>query len=273
MAKKDEENRELILFCARVGDNSVIHEARMGFAGASRHDRATKLIEQVRKIADAKIQGSNDKIFPEGIGEPGEYEFFDIEGGKLPHNILVEEIPKPGLLFAVRKEANSSIPTEVVPFMYSSRYEEDDSFKEYREGNGPKFEPKEMAMFDVFISYSTEDSKLADEIRSLFDDQELRCFFAEKDIHSGKRWREEIRKSMSSSRVVVLLLTPNSVNSKWVMCEAGAFWALQKPIVPAYMFINLGDIPELITEYQCRKIETTQQKNDFVNEVCRLCRE
>lgn len=124
----------------------------------------------------------------------------------------------------------------------------------------------------MFVSYAAKDSEVAKELQRALQRKGLDCFLAEKDLTAGKVWREEIRDALHLSRVFVLLLTPNSVTSKWAMCEAGAFWALRRPIVPAYMFVNIGDVPEIISEYQCRRIESYSDRTDFVREVYSLCR-
>ena len=149
--------------------------------------------------------------------------------------------------------------------------EKSEGFEGFMSGKGPRFEPTEVYRFDVFVSYSVRDSKLALEIAEAFSEKGLVCFLSEKDIRAGKIWREEIRDALWSSRVVVVLLTPDSVKSKWVMCEAGAFWVLKKPLIPAYVYVEIDELPELISEHQCRHIEASSDRAAFINEVFELC--
>jgi hypothetical protein len=127
--------------------------------------------------------------------------------------------------------------------------------------------------YDVFISYSTQDCDIALELFGLFEKRKLKIFLAEKSIEAGIEWSEKIRESLAKSKVIVFLLTPNSIQSKWVMFEAGASWALKKDIVPGHMVFNFpNDIPPLFRKFQCRSIFTNSERSNFVNEVCRLCR-
>jgi hypothetical protein len=55
------------------------------------------------------------------------------------------------------------------------------------------------------------------------------------------------------------------------MCEVGASWALGMPLVPALLYVDPKTLPEVITAYQCRRIETVQGRKALVDELERLC--
>lgn len=63
-----------------------------------------------------------------------------------------------------------------------------------------------------------------------------------------------LRSTQPSSRVHldpgtnnrVRLLTPKSIESDWVMCEAGACWVLEKPIIPAVLYVDVKTLRELM---------------------------
>ncbi|MBU2693008.1 MAG: toll/interleukin-1 receptor domain-containing protein, partial [Candidatus Eisenbacteria bacterium] len=127
--------------------------------------------------------------------------------------------------------------------------------------------------FDIFISHSHKDHGAANDIVKAFERVGLRCFLAEKDICAGKLWKDEIRDALAGSSVVVLLLTPNSISSNWVMCESGACWALRKPLAPALIHVDIGDVPEVINAFQCKRFETAADRESFVDQVRRMCQE
>jgi hypothetical protein len=79
--------------------------------------------------------------------------------------------------------------------------------------------------YDVFISYSHLDNELANSLYSKLKSAGLRCFLSEKDIGAAERWESRIREALRSSQRVLLLITPNSKNSNWVIAEACAAWA------------------------------------------------
>jgi len=84
--------------------------------------------------------------------------------------------------------------------------------------------------FDVFISYATGDSAIANELRDDLEQNGLKCFMAEKDIQVAAEWQNSIRGALHGSKRVLVLLTPRSVNRPWVLMETGAAWALRKPL-------------------------------------------
>ena len=174
------------------------------------------------------------------VGPPDKFLFFDLSGNRLPTEVRADEVPKPGVVIGIRPETKDLVDlAPVIALQIGSELEKHERLKEFINEHG-NFEPRPIAKYDVFFSYSTMDRELAGDISKIIEEKDLRVFVAENSIAGGQIWREEIREALSLARVMVILLTPNSVNSAWVMCEAGAAWALRKPIVPAYMFIDLN---------------------------------
>jgi len=126
---------------------------------------------------------------------------------------------------------------------------------------------QEPPPYDVFISYSHKDEELAKELRQLLEGKGLKCFVSGMDIPSGDPWAETIRDALKGSQELLLVITTDSIRSKWVMCEGGAGWALGKPMVPALLKIEPDSLPEPIKRHQARKIETTAQKESLAKEI------
>ncbi len=121
--------------------------------------------------------------------------------------------------------------------------------------------------FDVFISYASGDSAIADELRSDLEKNGLRCFMAEKDIQVATEWQDSIRAALIGSKRVLVLLTPRSINRPWVLMETGAAWALGKPLIPALSHVAANELLDPIRRHQARVIETTAQRQSLVNEL------
>src|SRR5207245_1644073 len=51
-------------------------------------------------------------------------------------------------------------------------------------------------------------------------------------LSAGEDWTPKLREEIARSDVFVVLLSPASVRSDWVLQELGAAWGLNKPIVP-----------------------------------------
>lgn len=128
-----------------------------------------------------------------------------------------------------------------------------------------------LSRFDVFLSHSTKDVALAHELARALERLDLQCFMAERDIEAGRHWKEEIRIALRLSKVAVVLITPAAARSNWVLSEAAASWALGKPLIPALVNVDLKDLPQIITEFQCRVYETMTQRRAFAQELRRIC--
>lgn len=121
--------------------------------------------------------------------------------------------------------------------------------------------------FDVFISYASRDSAIANELRNDLQKNDLKCFMAEKDIQAAMEWQDSIRDALKGSKRVLVLLTPRSINRPWVLIEIGAAWALGKPLIPTLFQVTAKELFDPIRLYQARVIETTVQRQLLVNEL------
>ncbi|MEW5895521.1 MAG: toll/interleukin-1 receptor domain-containing protein [Candidatus Omnitrophota bacterium] len=120
---------------------------------------------------------------------------------------------------------------------------------------------------DIFISYSEKDERLAEEFLNLFSEKNIACFMAKKSISSGFDWETAIKERLKHSKEVVLLLTPNSIQSQWVLLEAGAAWVMDKPLTPCVFFADINQLPSVITKKQAKNIQTNADKLQIVNEI------
>lgn len=120
---------------------------------------------------------------------------------------------------------------------------------------------------DVFLSYSSKDTDVANELVQIFIDNGLSCYMASKSLSGGELWEEAIRRALFRSKELVVLLTPNSIKSSWVMIEAGAAWVLQKPIIPCIQYVKASELPEPISKHQAVSILTYEDKKNIAQQV------
>lgn len=121
--------------------------------------------------------------------------------------------------------------------------------------------------YGIFISYANEDANLAEELKNDLERKGVRCFMAKKDIAGGARWEPGIREALMASKRILLLLTPNSKDRRWILLEIGAAWALEKDIVPALVQVSPSELEDPIRHCQARVIETSAQRNRLVEEL------
>jgi len=90
-----------------------------------------------------------------------------------------------------------------------------DNFIEYMAslvGTGIEF-------YSLFISYSTKDQEFADRLHADLQAKGVRCWFAPHDMRSGKKLHEQIDEAIRVHDKLLLILSPASMESEWVMTE------------------------------------------------------
>lgn len=84
----------------------------------------------------------------------------------------------------------------------------------------------------VFLSYSEADKTYARKLRSSLSQRLNLQIFTAETLSAGEDWVSQLKDELSQCDIFVVLLSPDSVDSKWLLHELGAAWALNKPIIP-----------------------------------------
>jgi hypothetical protein len=233
--------------------------------------------EPVRRFLEPAIKhpmGLDGERVPNvSHGAFDEFRLFDYDCDPVRSDVTVAEVPEPGVLIVVRTPPAAAVDDKSdVPIQYVMKYQLEDSVpgKSFLSSAQARYRAAFPARYDIFLSYSSKDQGIGRELQERLRSNGLTCFLAENSIGSGSRFTEAIREAVQQSRILLLLLTPNSVRSQWVMCEVGAFWVLNRPIVPAYTYIDLSDLPDPIRENQARDISTTEAKERLVVELAAM---
>lgn len=71
-----------------------------------------------------------------------------------------------------------------------------------------------MAKYDVFISYSSLDQKVAEGVCGYMESKGCRCFVAYRDIPRGKVWARAIADAIDHSRIMVVVFSEHFNNSE-----------------------------------------------------------
>lgn len=83
-----------------------------------------------------------------------------------------------------------------------------------------------IQFYSCFISYSSKDEDFAKRLHSDLQSEGVRCWFAPEDLKIGDRFRVRIDESIRLYDKLLLVLSENSVESRWVEDEVEA--ALEK---------------------------------------------
>jgi hypothetical protein len=76
-----------------------------------------------------------------------------------------------------------------------------------------------IQFYSCFISYSTKDEEFARRLRSRMVQEKLRVWYSPEDIQGGKKLHEQIDEAIRGYDKLLLVLSPNSMNSEWVKTE------------------------------------------------------
>ncbi|MBE6587308.1 MAG: TIR domain-containing protein [Ruminococcaceae bacterium] len=85
---------------------------------------------------------------------------------------------------------------------------------------------------EVFISYSSRDQQIADELVSVIEAAGVSCWIAHRDIVPGADWADSINTALKNCRVFVLVFSKNSSASVQVSKEITLAVSQNKTVIP-----------------------------------------
>ncbi len=101
----------------------------------------------------------------------------------------------------------------------------------------------------VFISYSQHDKELANQMVSRLRTDGFKVWIDHKRLEAGTRWMDEINNALEVSEYLVLLMSNDSLASKYVQHEYEYFVRNNKPIIPVRI-APLNDLPPDLASIQ-----------------------
>jgi hypothetical protein len=115
--------------------------------------------------------------------------------------------------------------------------------------------------YQVFVSHATGDKWIAKVICEKVEGTGASTFRDDRDISGGDDIPEKLRQQIRRSQEMIVLLTPESVGSQWVVLEVGVAWGIRKNFRIAAVLVHVGTepIPKIIKSKKAVNI------NDFDN--------
>ena len=86
--------------------------------------------------------------------------------------------------------------------------------------------------FDVFISYPHQDKPTADAVCAALESAGIRCWIAPRDVPPGAEWAAAIVDAIDDCRLMVLIFSSNTNNSKQIHREVQRAFDSGKSVVP-----------------------------------------
>ncbi len=105
-------------------------------------------------------------------------------------------------------------------------------------------------MSKVFISYSTQDENIAQQIHAALDQVGADPFLASISLQPGANWTNEIFSNLKSAQWVFFIATQASCSSPAVQQELGASLIQNKNIIPILIDISPSDLPGWVGQHQ-----------------------
>jgi len=117
---------------------------------------------------------------------------------------------------------------------------------------------KKPSEINVFLSWSgSKSKKIAEILREWLPrvHNYIRPWISTEDIHKGAEWSKSLRKELKKADVGIICVTPDNIESPWLLFEAGAL--SQTGLVCTYLF----DIkPEDLTKSPLGLFQLTHAK-------------
>lgn len=74
-------------------------------------------------------------------------------------------------------------------------------------------------MFDAFISYASQDARVANAAVGTLERSGIKCWIAPRDVPPGAPYADGIIRAINATKVIVLVLSENAVSSPHVAKE------------------------------------------------------
>ena len=126
----------------------------------------------------------------------------------------------------------------------------------------------------IFISHASRDRDLvkcfvqALETSVVLADDEIRCSsLPGYRLRSGSHTSSALRSEISQAELIIGILTPDSLESGWVMFELGAGWGANKWVVPVVAGVDYDAMPGPLKESNSTDAATRGELEQLFHEI------
>lgn len=128
-------------------------------------------------------------------------------------------------------------------------------------------------MKTIFISHAVADKKIVqpfeEMIRKLSLGQ-ITSWCSSNDtisngIKPGENWFKKIISKIEECDSMIVLLTPNSINNKWIHFEVGMAYGLNKPLFPICIGLGISEVTDPLKQLQLCQIGDYESTNKMIH--------
>ena len=83
----------------------------------------------------------------------------------------------------------------------------------------------------IYISHSTLDVVIANEICQYLENNNIKCWISHRDILENENWDEEVASALETAKIFLLIFSKNAIKSEQVKIEVGFVYTLKIPIL------------------------------------------
>lgn len=106
--------------------------------------------------------------------------------------------------------------------------------------------------YSCFISYSSKDEEFAKRLFADLQAEGVRCWFAAHHVQAGKKLHEQIDSAIRLHEKLLLILSPDSINSEWVKTEIAKARKRESQEKKRVLFpVRLNISYEQLQEWEC----------------------
>jgi 5-methylcytosine-specific restriction endonuclease McrBC GTP-binding regulatory subunit McrB len=120
----------------------------------------------------------------------------------------------------------------------------------------------------VFISHASEDTWIATQMALAIEERTaengVTVFIDELNLQGGDRFRSEIQTALQTCEEMVVLLSPASYQTDWVLVEIGAVFGRDKRITVVLDKLDLQDIPDVVSDRVALRLN---EFNTFIDQL------
>ena len=131
----------------------------------------------------------------------------------------------------------------------------------------------------VFISHAHSDERLAHKVAAILEQAGLEVWDAKREIMPGDNWAQEVSNALQESEAMVVLLTPDAVQSQWMRWEMR--WEIEyaltkkrfRSLIPVVAgdpsVLDTEDVPWILRRQKMINLTEHENEEDGIREVAR----